>query len=101
MSAPVSKSARACGVPDRGPEPAPGTVQHSTHAALRSTMEHLRPASPSGKEAQGVEIWQTGEARLGAFLGPVLDFLAQVVFLTMLVIFVLARHEDLRDRLIR
>lgn len=48
-----------------------------------------------------VSVTQSGPARFEAVLGPVAALLTQFLLITVLVMFMLARHEDVRDRLIR
>lgn len=48
-----------------------------------------------------VSIEPSGPARFTAVAGPVASVLTQFLLVTMLVMFMLARHEDVRDRLIR
>ena len=85
-------------------EVGPGNVVERIQNTLSDIFKELSLQAPESAEVRKpmpVVLEQGGPARLGAILGPALELLAQVLLVTMLVIFMLASHEDLRDRFIR
>jgi predicted PurR-regulated permease PerM len=69
---------------------------NDVHNALAGPSAPEQPARPVP-----VSVQPSGPARFTAVVGPAAALLTQFLFVAALVMFMLARHEDVRDRLIR
>jgi predicted PurR-regulated permease PerM len=80
--------------PFPGDLPWGGLYDHSQEMAAHA-------ASNGPKEVIPVQIEQSSLTQLGQAMGPAAEFLATSVMVVVLVIFMLIRREDLRNRMVR
>ena len=82
----------------------PGGLVEKIQNAVNDIHDDLtRESQAAAPAAQPrlVQVQPSGPARLQAILSPTLSLLAQFALVSILIVFMLAKHEDVRDRLIR
>jgi predicted PurR-regulated permease PerM len=79
----------------------PGHVFDNLEHVISDINKELSREDPGASRAVPVEIQHDGRSQFQAMAGPLLSLLANFALVAILVVFMLARHEDLRDRLIR